>query len=620
VKGQVRDAERSLRSYFRVAIIRAVSKARTDAARWCAGRSNKYWLIPGVFPKSKGHRSERPSRQSSLSNVCPLLFCVFVSVTVAIFHRFAPGADVMWYTLNFHRRRHAGRGIALQARRICHLSPFNLLACRYHLKEICLRRLVAILPVPLCLCFLSFLFISLIEKNETYSIGSMAAEYSRSFSRPYRASRNASTLWHLRTGTSDLWDGFLWTGRHRDSGGDLGTLRFIVVGARIPLFDSRGSDVRMLDILRALRHLKVHVTYVAHHSSSEVTPFHCRAIRRLGVSVFPFSSMKRVTLRTRYDAILYHLWYWHFPELTSFRSSLNWVRMNQPSSSIIVMSDDIHFVRYKYLLNSKREELNSSQIVHLERKIAAIRQDECNTYREADIIASVTKTDARMIEDVATVPRSKIVYLPYVAEDPGPLVSREFGQCSGLAFVGGPNTLNLVAIVWFAEKVWPTVRRLIPDNVSVHVIGNVCTLIRNSHHAHLLNEFVLHDHVRDIDTLLSSLRVSIAPIVGGTGINTKNVLAMRNGVPLVTTPAGAEGLQLDTSAADVGTGVLVADSAESFAVTVASVYNNKTLWKILHQSGPRHVLSHLSYDRLVKKVDTVLSAVRARALHGKTQL
>jgi hypothetical protein len=80
VKGQVRDAERNLRSYFRVAIIRAVSNARTDAARWCAGRSNKYWQIPVVLPKSKGHRSERTSCQSSLSNVCPLWFCVLVCV------------------------------------------------------------------------------------------------------------------------------------------------------------------------------------------------------------------------------------------------------------------------------------------------------------------------------------------------------------------------------------------------------------------------------------------------------------------------------------------------------------------------------------------------------------
>jgi hypothetical protein len=80
MKVKVRDAERNLRSYFRAFVIRAVSKARTDAARWCAGRSNKYWLMTVVLPKRKAHQSERPSCQSSLSNVCPLLFCVFVCV------------------------------------------------------------------------------------------------------------------------------------------------------------------------------------------------------------------------------------------------------------------------------------------------------------------------------------------------------------------------------------------------------------------------------------------------------------------------------------------------------------------------------------------------------------
>jgi hypothetical protein len=76
VKVQVRDIQRSLRSYFRVTVIRVVSRVRTDAARWCAGRSNKYWLIAPALPRSKAHRIERTSRQSSLSNVCLLLFCV----------------------------------------------------------------------------------------------------------------------------------------------------------------------------------------------------------------------------------------------------------------------------------------------------------------------------------------------------------------------------------------------------------------------------------------------------------------------------------------------------------------------------------------------------------------
>jgi hypothetical protein len=83
-KVQACDIEHNLRFYFGVIVIRAVSKPRTDAARWCAGRSYKYWLIPVVFPKSKGHRSERTSRQSSFSNVCPLLLCVFVCVSVRV--------------------------------------------------------------------------------------------------------------------------------------------------------------------------------------------------------------------------------------------------------------------------------------------------------------------------------------------------------------------------------------------------------------------------------------------------------------------------------------------------------------------------------------------------------
>jgi hypothetical protein len=63
---------------YRVVVVRVVSKARTDAAPCCVGRSNKNCLITAAFPSSQEHRSERTSRQASVSNVCPLLLCVFV--------------------------------------------------------------------------------------------------------------------------------------------------------------------------------------------------------------------------------------------------------------------------------------------------------------------------------------------------------------------------------------------------------------------------------------------------------------------------------------------------------------------------------------------------------------
>ena len=36
-------------------------------------------------------------------------------------------------------------------------------------------------------------------------------------------------------------------------------------------------------------------------------------------------------------------------------------------------------------------------------------------------------------------------------------------------------------------------------------------------------------------------RVFVSPIVASTGINTKNVLALTRGIPLVTMPSGSKG-------------------------------------------------------------------------------
>jgi hypothetical protein len=86
---QVRDVERNLRSYFRAIVIRVVSKARTDAARWCVGRSNKYWLITQRFP---GVRSTEVDelRVSLVCQTCArcCLVCLWVCLCVFVWPSF----------------------------------------------------------------------------------------------------------------------------------------------------------------------------------------------------------------------------------------------------------------------------------------------------------------------------------------------------------------------------------------------------------------------------------------------------------------------------------------------------------------------------------------------------
>lgn len=54
-----------------------------------------------------------------------------------------------------------------------------------------------------------------------------------------------------------------------------------------------------------------------------------------------------------------------------------------------------------------------------------------------------------------------------------------------------------------------------------------------------------HGYVEDLDAFLGADAVMVAPILTGTGIKTKLLDAFGRGVPVVTTPKGAEGLDLE---------------------------------------------------------------------------
>jgi hypothetical protein len=45
-----------------------------------------------------------------------------------------------------------------------------------------------------------------------------------------------------------------------------------------------------------------------------------------------------------------------------------------------------------------------------------------------------------------------------------------------------------------------------------------------------------------LDNILFSSRVFVSPILFSTGVNTKNLLPLENGLPLITTEAGSGGL------------------------------------------------------------------------------
>ena len=71
----------------------------------------------------------------------------------------------------------------------------------------------------------------------------------------------------------------------------------------------------------------------------------------------------------------------------------------------------------------------------------------------------------------------------------------------------------------------------------------------------------------------------VAPILATTGINTKLLVALELGVPLIVTSAAAAPLGLNASAADDGKPALIADSAAEFVAAVARLTGSNIAWR-----------------------------------------
>jgi glycosyltransferase involved in cell wall biosynthesis len=156
-----------------------------------------------------------------------------------------------------------------------------------------------------------------------------------------------------------------------------------------------------------------------------------------------------------------------------------------------------------------------------------------------------------------------------------------------LLFTGTMSYLpNHQGITWFADEVWPLVRARVPE-AELDVVG------RNPPPSvEALDErpgITVHGGVPEMAPYFSSSNAVIVPILTGAGIRVKIIEALAAGRATVSTPLGAEGLELDP-----GRNVLIADGAQEFADAVVRVLAEPELRAQLGHEG--RALAERRYD------------------------
>lgn len=345
--------------------------------------------------------------------------------------------------------------------------------------------------------------------------------------------------------------------------------RALICQTRVPEID-RDSGSQQVDLyLRWLTEAGWSVSFAAINSDGEER--HERRLRQSGIATYVGEdSVRELLANERFDLALLAFW-----EPASRLLPL--LRETSPRSRVIVDTVDIHFLR------EARRSFASG--VALDDGFGRRLVGELNTYREADAVLTVSASERELLtrlmggERIHELPLAKPVVRSLVP----------FDERSGMFFAGNfRHVPNGEAVEFLCHEVLPLVApELLAANPLTVVGSRLDEKVRA--HARGLPGVSMVGWVPSVRPYLERARICLAPLLHGAGVKGKIVEALLAGTPVITTPVGAEGIELRS-----GENAIIASSPPELAKSISRLLTDRAQWERLADAG--HDLAYASYS------------------------
>jgi O-antigen biosynthesis protein len=204
------------------------------------------------------------------------------------------------------------------------------------------------------------------------------------------------------------------------------------------------------------------------------------------------------------------------------------------------------------------------------REAEAFRKLEHSLWREMDVVYYPSSVETEVVR--ATVPGVQAQTMPlyffdHVPVVPGPQVRQ------GILFVAGfGHPPNVDAARWLVQSIMPLVRANVPERVHLWLVGSNPTeeIQQLAGDDITVTGYVSDEHLLQF---YRTSRVAVVPLRVGAGMKGKVIEALHYGIPLVTTPVGAEGLE------GLGTIVPVSDDEHALAQQLCTLLRDDPQWE-----------------------------------------
>ena len=222
-------------------------------------------------------------------------------------------------------------------------------------------------------------------------------------------------------------------------------------------------------------------------------------------------------------------------------------------------------LRYDPYLILDTHDFITAQSKKRKRNIGRIFQSELNVLRRFNEIWTLSIEEKYLYEQFTD---SHIIHHP-VSFRQLPLSNSSFHKYD-ILYVASHNPHNTASIDWFLKNVLPKI-----NNYTVHIAGSICSEIKDEYH-----NVIKYGIVEDLDSFYKSTRITICPMLTGTGVKIKVLDSLSYNLPVITTTRGIDGLVNKTN-----NGCIVRDDPDGFAAAINQMIEDDSFYNKIREEA-----------------------------------
>lgn len=219
-------------------------------------------------------------------------------------------------------------------------------------------------------------------------------------------------------------------------------------------------------------------------------------------------------------------------------------------------------------------------------KIGGMIEEEIRRVNLFDTVMCISADEQTFFSQFAVKPR--YYYVPFFMKKKE--TTGETEPPHDILFIGSDNPHNKKGLTWFFENVVP----LLDTTYRILIVGKISKYVNTRDNVTCLS------FVEDLGGVYGKSRISICPLLGGTGMKIKVVEALSFGLPVVTTSRGVSGFPCK-----IENGCMVADSPDAFARSIHRLLTDDRFYREHSDRAATFFLRHFEESVVARRLDEI---------------